>query len=242
MEPSLLPGFDQFESGLGNLLPGKDFSEDIMPLIGKNITFVSAPQDYSHLDGAPGVKMPGFAVVIDLAKPDEGAEIFQLFFQTLSAILNIEAGQQGRQPWLLKSEVYNDVIVNFGHYLKKPKGDRLPLVFNFTPASARVDDQFIISSSVGLCRQLIDQLRDPQNRQPTNKNLQVELRVDALVDILAANQETFQAQRIQEGRSPKQAKQDVDTVLTLLRYVKSLALSTAISGDTFQAQLKGTWK
>ena len=75
-----------------------------------------------------------------------------------------------------------------------------------------------------------------------NKNLQVELRVDALVDILAANQETFQAQRIQEGRTPKQAKQDVDTALALLRYVKSLALSTAISDDSFQAQLKGTWK
>lgn len=242
LQADVLPGFDKFEAGLGNLLPGKDFSEDVLPLIGKNITFVSAPQDYSHLAGTPGVKLPGFAVIVDLAKPAEGAEIFQLFFQTFSAILNIQAGQQGRQPWLLKSDVYQDVTVNFGYYLQKPEGSRLPLVFNFTPASARLEDKFIISSSVGLCKQLIDELKDPASGERVNKNLNVELNVGPLVDILATNRETFQAQRIQQGRTPEEAQQDVDTFSKLLRYVESLALSTTVSKESFQARLKGTWK
>ena len=63
-----------------------------------------------------------------------------------------------------------------------------------------------------------------------------------MVDIIAANRETFQAQRIQEGRTPKEAKQDVETVLKLLRHVESLTLTTTVSKESFQAQLKGTWK
>ncbi|MBI3861664.1 MAG: hypothetical protein HY290_07190, partial [Planctomycetia bacterium] len=93
LEANVLPAFDKFETGIGNLLPGKDVGEDIVPLIGKNITFVAAPQDYTHLDGQPGVKLPGFGMILDLAKPEEGGDLFQLFFQTLSAILNLQAGE-----------------------------------------------------------------------------------------------------------------------------------------------------
>jgi hypothetical protein len=242
LQPQLLPGFDQFESGIGNLLPGKDFSEDVLPLIGNNITVVAAPQDYSHLDGEPGVKIPGFAAIIELAKPEEGAEMFRLFFQTFSAILNIEAGQQGRQPWVLESESYKYVMVTYGKYLKKPSGDRLPLVFNFRPASARVGDQFIISSSLSVCQQVIDELQKPENNKPVDKNLNLEFRFGPFADILEANQDFFQAQRIQQGRTPQQAVQDVSTVLDLFRNFNSLGLSTAATHDGFQIQLKGSWK
>jgi len=242
LQPQILPGFDKFESGLGNLLPGKDFSEDVLPLIGNNITLVAAPQDYSHLDGEPGVKLPGFAVIIELAQPKEGAELFQLFFQTFSSILNIQAGQQGRQPWILASETYKDEKITFGRYLQKPSGKRLPLVFNFRPASARVGDQFIISSSLGLCRQLIDDLNKPASKNRVNKNLNLQFHFGPFTDILEANQEFFQAQRIQNGRSPQQAQQDVAILLKALRYLKTLDLSTRVSGDSFQAQFKGSWK
>ena len=49
LQEQVLPGFDKFETGLANLLPGQDFGEDVLPLFGKRITFVAAPQDYSHL-------------------------------------------------------------------------------------------------------------------------------------------------------------------------------------------------
>jgi hypothetical protein len=242
LQPQLLPGFDKFEAGLANLLPGRDFGEDVLPQIGKNFTFVAARQDYSHLDGKPGVKLPGFAVIFELGRPDEGAETFQLFFQTLSAILNLQAGQQGRKPWLLDSEIYKDVKVSFGRYLKKPTGDRLPLVFNFMPASARVGDNFIISSSVDLCRQLIDELKKPANHKRVDKNLHLEFHFDPFANIIEANQEFFQAQRIQQGRTPEEAKQDISAILKLLRYFKSLKFSTTATSDAFTVQLKGGWK
>ncbi|MDB4491597.1 hypothetical protein N9260_01090 [bacterium] len=33
LEDHVLPEFDKFEAGIGNILPGKDFGEDVMPLL-----------------------------------------------------------------------------------------------------------------------------------------------------------------------------------------------------------------
>lgn len=242
LEPRVLPGFDQFETGIANLLPGKDVGEDIVPLIGKNITFVAAPQDYAHLDGQPGVKFPGFGLIIELAKPEEGGDLFQLFFQTLSAILNLQAGQQNRQPWVMQSESYKDVQISYGRYLKKPAGDQLPLVFNFMPASARVGNKFIISSSLTTCRNLIDQLQKPATASRPNRNLNLEFHPGALADILQANREVFQARAIQQGSDAKQAEAEFTTILQLVRYFNDFRFSTQVLPEAFQVQFEGSWK
>jgi len=168
------------------------------------------------------------------AKPKEGAELFQLFFQTFSSILNIQAGQQGRQPWILESETYKDTKILFGRYLQKPSGKRLPLVFNFRPDSARVGDQFIISSSLSLCRQLVDELKKPASKKRLEKNLNVQFQLGTFADILEANKDFLQAQRIRKGRNPQQAQQDIALLLKVLRYFQALDLSTRASGDSFQ--------
>jgi hypothetical protein len=243
LEARLLPAFDQFETGIGNLLPGKDVGEDVMPLIGKSLTFVAAPQDYNHLDGMPGVKLPGFAVVIDLAKPQEGGDLLQMFFQTFSAIVNLQAGQQGNQPWVMTSETFKDVQIAYGRYLKKPVGDQLPLVYNFMPASARLGDKFIISSSVGTCRQLIDALQKPAApAQSPNRNFNFEFHPAALADILQANKEVFQARAIQQGQEAKQAEGEFSTILQLVRFFNSFRLSTQVLPEAFQVQFEGSWK
>ena len=243
LQAQVLPGFDQFETGIGNLLPGKDVGEDVVPLIGKSVTFVAAPQDYSHLDGRPGVKLPGFALVVDLARPEEGGDIFQLFFQTLSSILNLQAREQNRQPWIMGSETYANVQISYGRYLEKPKGDQLPLVFNFMPASARVGNKFIVSSSLGLCRHLIEAIQaPPADVQRPNRNLNFELHVEALADILQANQEMFQARAIQEGKEALQAATEFSALLGALRHFDSLQLTTTVKAESYQVRVEGSWK
>jgi hypothetical protein len=243
LEARVLPGFDQFETGIANLLPGRDVGEDVVPLIGKNITLIAVPQDYSHLDGKPGIKLPGFAAILELSKPQEGGDLFQLFFQTLSAVLNLQAREQNRQPWVMQSEALNGVQISFGRYLKKPAGDQLPLVFNFMPASARVDNKFIISSSLGLCRQLVEQLQKPATSVPqVNRNLNIEFHPAALAEILAANRQVFQARAIQQGTESAQAEREFSTLLELLGYFDSVRLSTQVLPDALRVQLEGGWK
>ncbi|HEX2474230.1 MAG TPA: DUF3352 domain-containing protein [Lacipirellulaceae bacterium] len=245
LQEQILPGFDKFETGLANILPGSDFGEDVLPLIGKRITFVAAPQDYSHLDGEPGVKLPGMAVLVELAKPDEATTVLQLFFQTLAAILNLEAGQQGRQPWVVTSEAYRDVQVSYARYLQKPSGKDLGIVYNFLPASARVDDQFIISSSLPLCKQLIDALRDGSNSQGDNtsaQTLRAELQFDALAGIIESDADFFVGRMQQEGRTADEARVEFAAIVDMLRRFESLEAATELQPDVFKLRIEGNWK
>jgi hypothetical protein len=245
LQEQILPGFDKFETGLANILPGSDFGEDVLPLIGKRITFVAAPQDYSHLDGEPGVKLPGMAVLVELAKPEEAATVLQLFFQTLAAILNLEAGQQGRQPWVVTSETYRDVQVSYARYLQKPSGKDLGIVYNFLPSSARVGDQFILSSSLPLCKQLIDSLHEadaPSNGGTGPQTMRAELRFDALAGIIESDSEFFVGRMQQEGRTADEARGEFDALVDMLRRLESLEATTEVEPDVFKLRIEGNWK
>ena len=245
LQEQVLPGFDKFETGLANILPGRDFGEDVLPFFGKRITFVAAPQDYSHLDGEPGVKVPGMAIIVELAQPDEAASLLQLFFQTLAAILNLEAGQQGRQPWVMASEAYGEIQVSYARYLQKPSGEDLGIVYNFLPASARVGDRYILSSSLSLCKQIIDSLRDaantPISTSPT-QTMRAELRFESLVKLIESDADFFVGRMAQDGRTAEEAQAEFKALLDLLRQFRSLQATTEVLPEVFQVRLEGSWK
>lgn len=245
LDPKVLPEFDKFEAGLANLLPGKDYATDILPTFGRNITFLAAPQDYAHLSGKPGLQLPGFALVWDLAKPDDAEQNLNLLFQTVAMISNLEAGKQGRQPWVLSSESHKGVQIQFGKYAQKPKGERLPIVFNFMPAAARVGNKFVMASSVDLCKHLVDYYLNPimVKKAPTRNDFLFELTGESLANLLEVNRELLEARSVaQEGKTSEQAKTDVTGLLQLVRGVRTLRLTSGAEGDGYRVQLEAVWK
>lgn len=243
LESKALPGFDVFETGLANILPGKDFGKDVLATLGRGITLIAVPQDYSHLDGTPGVKLPAFAAVIDLAKPKEGANLFNLFLQTLSAILNIEAGQQGRQPWVMTSETYKGVQISYADYLNKPKGKDLPVVNNFTPAAAVVGDKYVLCSSRGICKQLVDALSAPVDRKAdVPKSDDWAVSGPRLADALGLNKALLEAGSVRNGRTEKQAREEIQALDTALRQVEKLRLRSIAQSWGIELRLEGSWK
>ena len=247
LDAKVLPEFDKFEAGLANVLPGKDYGTDILPSLGRNLTLVAAPQDYSHLNGKPGLQLPGFALVWDLAKLEEAEQTLNLLFQTVATISNLNAAQQGRQPWVLSSESYKDVQIQFGKYGQKPKGDRLPIVYNFMPAAARVSDKFVMASSVDLCKRLVDVYLAPTTTtataKPTRNDFLFELTGESLANVLEANRSLIEARSVaQEGKTSDQAQTDVTTLLQLVRGVRTLRLTSGAEADGYRVQLEAVWK
>ncbi len=247
LDAKVLPEFDKFEAGLANVLPGKDYGTDILPSLGRNLTLVAAPQDFNHLNGKPGLQLPGFALVWDLAKPEEAEQTLNLFFQTVATISNLNAAQQGRQPWVLSSESYKDVQIQFGKYGQKPKGDRLPIVYNFMPAAARVRDKFVMASSVDLCKRLVDVYLTPTTTtataKPTRNDFLFELTGESLANILDANRSLIEARSVAaEGKTSDQAQTDVTTLLQLVRGVRTLRLTTGAEANGYRVQLEAVWK
>jgi hypothetical protein len=245
LQSQVLPEFDKFEAGLANLLPGKDYATDILPAFGRNLTFLAAPQDYANLNGKPGLQLPGFALVWDLAKPDDAEQNLNLLFQTVAMISNLEAGKQGRQPWVLSSESHKGVQIQFGKYAQKPKGDRLPIVFNFMPAAARVGDKFVMASSVDLCKHLVDYYLNPimVKKAPTRNDFLFELTGESLAYLLEVNREMLEARSVaQEGKTSDQVKADVTGLLQLVRGVRTLRLTSGAEGDGYRVQLEAVWR
>jgi hypothetical protein len=241
LKPETLPGFDQFETNIGNLLPGRDIGEDVLPLLGDRITLLAALQTFDHLNGEPGIKLPGFAAVVELADPQKGADTLRLFFQTFTAVLNLQAGQQGREPWVMDSESYGDTQIAFARYLSTPEGDALPIVFNFQPTSAQVGNRFLICSSVDLCRSLIDASRRSETRAE-NRNFDLEVHADLVADALEMNRGLLEARAIQAGRDSERAGEEVTALLDAIRGLDALQVTTSAGEGTFELRLQGSWK
>lgn len=250
LEPKLQPEFDKFETGLATFLPGKDFAEDVLPLLTGRIAFVAAPQDYSYLDGKPGVQIPAFALVVELAKPREGADIMNLVTQTILTITNLEASKQKRQPWVQSSESYRDVQINFARYLQRPKGDQLATSYNFQPASALVANRYILSSSLGLCRQLIEALKADNEPIATAvspsrtamPNFVQELSPSIVASLLEANAAVIHARNIQNGKTAEQSARELDGFCQLLRQLTAIRFDTVQYPDHMRLELHGGWK
>ena len=248
LEAKVLPEFDKFETGLATFLPGKDFAEDVLPVLTGRMAFVSAPQDFSNLDGKPGVQLPAFGLVVELAKPQEGADLFNVVTQTLLAIVNINAGQEKRQPWVQTSESYHNVQINFARFLQRPKGEQLPTAYNFQPASALVGNRFVFSSTLGLCRQLVDSLSGDALSAAAAATVQAlpnfvqELSPAVAADLLEANAAVIHAKSIQGGKTAEQSARELDGLCKLLRHLTPIKFDTVQYPDHMRLELQGGWK
>jgi hypothetical protein len=243
----ILPEFDKFETGLSTFLPGKDFAQDVLGKLNAPMSFVAAEQTYAHLTTKPGLQLPAFAVVLDLRNPQEGADLFRLFFQTLATIVNIEAGKQGRQPWVMDSENHRGVQVSFAKYLELPQGDELPMVFNFQPAAGLVGHRFVMASSLELCRDLIDSLQTEKRGAasegtPPARNLELSLDPVVAAELLQANRAVLTAKGVQDGKSIEQAERELDYVLNYLRTWSPWKLTTNVLPDGLELNLRGALK
>ncbi len=246
LEAHVLPEYDKFETGLSTFLPGKDFAEDVLALLKTPMSFVAAAQTYPHLDGKPGMQLPAFAVVLELQDPQKGADVFQLFFQTLGTIVNIEAGKNGRQPWVLSSEAHAGVQISYAKYLERPQGDDLPVVFNVQPAAGLVGNRYVAASSLELCRDLIDSLqRTPEagdDQSATGRNFEFTLDPQIGASLLDANRAIFTAKGVQDGKSLEQASQELDGLLKLLQHLTPVSIITAVTGSEVEVKLEGGWR
>ena len=252
MEAKLMPEFDKFETGIATFLPGKDFAEDVLPLLTGRIAFVSAPQDYSYLDGKPGVQIPAFGLVIELAKPQEGSDILSLVGQTILTIRNLEAAKHKHQPWVQASESYHDVQISFARYLQRPKGDQLATLYNFQPATALVGNRFVLSSSLGLCRQLIDAMSgskpseaaavEADRTKGAVPNFVQEFSPTVAAKLLEDNAAIIHAKNIQNGKTAEQSARELAGFCLLLRHLTTIRFDAVQYPDRMQIELHGGWK
>ncbi|MBX3450806.1 MAG: hypothetical protein KF777_14665 [Planctomycetaceae bacterium] len=243
VEERVLPEFDKFETGLSTFLIGRDFGADVLPLLGRRVSLLAAPQTFEHLGAArPGVQLPAFGVVLELDHPEEGADLIRLFFQTLVAVTNLEAGKQGRQPWILTSQVHRDVTLSYARYLETPSGDSLPIVFNFQPSSALVGKYFVLSSSREFCQRLIDAVLDwPSPKASPPRNLSLTFDPAVAAKLLNDNAAALHANNVLQGQSIQQSEEQLTLLVNWLKQFRPLDWKTELGERGFDMSFSLGW-
>lgn len=227
--PERTSGLIFFENMMGIYFSGRDLTDEILAEIGPEIRMVVAEQEYDTKTGTPAVKIPAFAVVMRLKNPDRFALVVEEAWQKAVGMINFTRGQQALPGLIIDRPVHRDTKYTLAAFNAHEAVDReaLDVRFNFRPALAMPGNHLILSSTDGLAEDLIDALekeRDTAAASGTTHSL-VEIDGRRLRSILRANRQGLVRQNmVEEGNTLAEAEAAIDTLLSLVGYVRGATL------------------
>ncbi len=232
--PQVVQGLAQLDTFAGQFFGGRDFGSGVLGALGKDWRLVVAEQDYATIRPVPDLKLPAFALVVDLKPDDEDfAQRLKVAFQSFVGLANLGAAQSKAPQLELISEAVDGVAIASTRFMqpkaapdpKEPVHQRQ----NYSPSAAQVGNHFILSSSLGLTKDLIPALRAPA--KAADPTLVVEADGPALARVLDANRRRLITQNMMEkGNDQAAASGEIDTLLGFFRYIGRGTL-TARDGD-----------
>jgi hypothetical protein len=227
--PEVVQGFAQLDTIAGQFFGAQEFGPDVLGSFGPHWRLVVARQDDASLKLKPDVKLPAIAVIADLNEADGGfPQRLKAAYQTFVSLSNIDAAQKKAQPLELGSEEVLGVTLATSRYMAPqgmpPSDKAVDTRYNFSPASAQVGHYFILSSSVGLARDLIKQLKPiaaaPNSPTQGAETLAVEADGVELAQLLELNRARLVTRNmLNQGETKQGAERQVELILTLLRYL-----------------------
>lgn len=228
LPPETVQGLAQLDSTAGTFFGGRDFGTGVLGAIGDNWTFVVADQDYDKLDPAPDVKLPAFAFVIEL-KPDdeEFATRLMAAFQSFIGLANLGSAQTKAPPLMISSDTFEGTVIATSKYereIGRPKGEPINIRHNFTPSAARVGNTFILSSSLGLARELVTEVKKPP--LPSDAMFVTEANGPAAARLVGRNRSYLVTQNmLQKGNTKAQAEGEIGLMVEALKYLGQARMS-----------------
>jgi hypothetical protein len=227
--PEAVQGFAQLDTLAGQFFGGREFGTDVLGAFDPHWRLVIAQQDYASLKPAPDVKYPGIAIVAELGSADSDfGERFKVGFQAIVGISNVDGAQQRIAALELGSEDVEGVKLATARYMiprnASADAETPNQRYNFTPATAQVGKYLIFSSSVGLARSLIKELKSADRHASggaeSDSTFVVEADGPELARLLDHNRSRLAMRlMLDRGETREKAQQDVDLGLALLRYL-----------------------
>jgi hypothetical protein len=253
LPPQEVQNLAKLDTFAGQFFGGRDFGTGVLGALGTDWRLVVALQDYPALSPAPDVKLPAFALVMDL-KPDDDdfPERLRVAFQSFIGLANLGSAQTKAPPLELGSETFEGVTISTARFMrpakkladgkdatKEPAKDKEPVHYrhNYSPSAAQVGQRFILSSSVGLTRDLISALKSP-GKAP-DATLAAEADGAALARLVDLNRNRLVMQNmLEKGHDKDQGEGEVGLLAALLRYLGYGRLSIQDAPDATRVGLE----
>ena len=227
---TIIPGSELIKGKLGDFLFGESKHQN-EGFFGDSIVFLSAQANDAGVD-EQGIKLPGFCFIIDLKKTDGAEAAIKNFSEVMLSEINPKEGAN----WIAENQLYQGLNV----LVSRIKGTEE--VNALTPASVRLDNLYIVSSSRELCVAVIDYLLADGKKKMITKELLFNVEFSELLHFFSTNRTAYEQEFVRGGRSKKQAKEDYENLYKLLNGFDSITGSSENIDGNFKFQFEGKLK
>jgi len=181
--------FVNFANTMTTLMGGLNYAEDYLPRITGPVRFIAAYRSFDASPYRPTPQLPAFAWITSLEYSSDPAFARRLFAGTQMAVTvaSLDRTQKGQPSYMLETGEYRGqkIMTTFfsaapessmgamspaGAMLPGPQPDQpapaesaridVPTDYNFEPAAALVNGQYIITTSTDLLNSIIDEILD----------------------------------------------------------------------------------
>ncbi len=209
----------QADSNLTTFFSGKDFGEEVLGAITPQVQFLAARQDFTNRLPQPTIKLPSFALIVEMRDPETTTSEFRRTYQSLIGFLNVIGAQNG-QPQLDmemdKSDGVSIVTAKFVPEEKERTSASARIQYNFSPTVAFAGSRMIISSTRELAEEVARLGKAPNNASEVNT--EVDLNGNVLADVLTDNRESLIAQNmLAKGHGREAAEKEMDALFEVVR-------------------------
>lgn len=222
----------QADATLTTLFSGKDFGEDILGAIYPEVRLVVCEPTAREDAEQPALRLPGFALVGRMKDPGKLQRELKRTFQTFIGFLNVAGAQEGQPQLELENAKEERALLYWAHYVRDEDKDYsggLPIQFNFEPTIAFVDDLVVVSSQLGLAKELglkFSGVGDGGTSESSEHQTWMNLDMAALRRLLDLNSNALIAQSVLEnGKTRVEAKRDFERIAMLMELVERVRMS-----------------
>jgi len=165
-------------------------------------------------------------------------------WQKVIGLMNITRGQKAEMGLIIDRPMHNGTQFSMAYFPAVPGEDneQKALRFNYRPALVRMGEYYVLSSTDGLAKDLIDALKKeasgPVKPIPGSSTL-VEVDGNAVAAALAANREPLVRQNMLENAvSQEEAQGKVDLFLAVLKRLDAAKFAIGRTPSDVRASLE----
>ena len=242
--PDRTSGLIFFENMMGIFFSGRDLTNEVLAETKPEIRIVVAEQEYDPAIGTPQIKLPAFAAILRLRRPEQFNEVAEEAWQKAVGLINFTRGQQALPGLIIGRPIQGETQFTVAAFSTVEIEDKTKLDqrFNYRPALAMPGEYLILSSTDGLARDLIDALsRETEHTVKPFAEIHslVEMDVGQLASILETNRETLvRGGMVKKGSTQEESETEIDIIITVVKFVDHVKLSIGTHEGLTQANLE----
>jgi len=227
-EENVAAGIAQADSQLTLFFSGRPFTTEVLAAFRPEAQIIVTRPTYK--DVIPAIKLPAFGIVLRTKTNDETTQTqFKTAFQTILSFVNLGGAQEGKPMLVADIDKYEGVTLLSSKYIvdeKKTDKNKADIVYNFSPSMVIAGDRIMICSTKDLAEKLMAATKQQKTDEAIPQNTLLEMDAGPVLQILKDNREHLVAQNmLEKGHTPEEALAEIDGLLDLVSYIKSLGMS-----------------